>query len=590
MRQAASPAVAGHAPAARPAPLAVGRTDDAAEREAEAVAARVLARAAAPPVVTASPPAVQRACVACGAEEEKLQRAPAAGAGTEAFAPPAVHAALAGPSHGLEGAHRAAVGPGLAAAAANARIHRGAGADRAARSVGARAFTVGRDIVFADGHYAPETPRGRALLAHELVHVAQQASGGAMLQRACTHDGTPVNCHNWTIPLPPWIAGTIAHGQIASSLAIPPKGIPRATKLFMGLPSHPLLPYGYADLWRNNPGSVSIGEIKSTATGSTVAAAEAAHYVLRHDESMARGPVDPDDVAYHTAVGLTTKPGRLLDLSSFTSTGIALGPFAGDPLKQLWIEGDALGAVVYWCTGVGTLNPAWLVLLKQALKDLKKQLDALRQAMGELIDGVIAGGRAVARWISGVIGDIVEWGEENSRILALLALLVILVVAIVALIASILAEAPSGGTSTVGVIGSVVALGASAAGILALLGFSTPGLPGAAETVARATFPDAADRDATGSAYDLPVDVPQRSVTAAVGSIPAAPGDQLLAALSPLTDVDAIKAAVAGLATEGFSETRGRRALTRGIAALRGAGDEAGAAGIEARMQSLGIA
>ncbi|WP_291297122.1 DUF4157 domain-containing protein [Elioraea sp.] len=590
MRQAASPAVTGHAPPARPASLVVAPANDAAEREAEAVAETVLARAAAPPPVMAAPPAVQRACADCEVEEEKLHRAAAAGAATPALAPPAVHAGLASPSHGLDGASRAAVGPGLSAAAASARIHRGAGADRAARSVGARAFTVGRDIVFADGHYAPETPSGRALLAHELVHVAQQAKGGAMLQRACTHDGTPTNCHNWTIPLPPWIAGTIAHGQIASSLGIPPKGIPRATKLFMGAPSFPHLPRGYADLWRNNSASVSIGEIKSTATGSTVAAREAAHYVLRHDESMARGPVDPDDVAYHTDVGLMTKAGLPLNLSSFTSTGIALGPFAGDPLKQLWIEGDALGAVVYWCTGIGTLNPAWLVLLKKALKDLKKQLDALRETMNELIDGVIAGGRAVARWISGVIGDIVEWGEENSRVLALLALLVILVVAIVALIASILAEAPSAGTSTVGVVASVVALGASAAGILALLGFSTPGLPAAADTVARATFPEAADRDATGSAYDLPGDAMPRSVTAAVGSIPDAPGDQLLAALSPLTDIDAIKNAVTSLATEGFSETRGRRALTSGIAALRSAGDEAGAAGIEARMQSLGIA
>jgi hypothetical protein len=590
MRQAAAPATTAHGQAARPAPLVVAPANDAAEREADAVAESVLARAAAPPVVLASPPAVQRACDACEAEEEKLHRAPAAASASPALAPPAVHAALAGPSHGLDGTLRDAAGPGLGAAATMARIHRGGGADAAARSVGARAFTVGRDIVFAEGHYAPHSLAGRALLMHELTHVAQQAQGGALLQRACTHDGTLTNCHNWTIPLPPWIAGTAAHSQIARDLAIRPKGIPRASKLFMGAASHPVFPQGYADLWRNNPGSVSIGEIKSTATGSAVAGAEAAHYVRRHDESMARGAVDTDDVAYHTAVGLTTKPGLLLDLSSFTSTGIALGPFAGDPLKQLWIEGDALGAVVYWCTGVGTLNPAWLVALQTALEALKKQLDALRQSMEELIDGVIDAGRRAARWVSDVIGDIVDWGEENSRTLALLALIVILAVAIVALLASILATPASGGTSTVGVIASIAALAASGAGILALLGFSTPGLPAAAGTVARATFPEAADSDATGATYDLPGDAAPRSVTAAVGSIPDAPGDQLLAALSPLTDVDAIKNAVVSLATEGFNETRGRRALTRGIAALRGAGDEAGAAGIEARMQSLGVA
>jgi hypothetical protein len=40
--------------------------------------------------------------------------------------------------------------------------------------VSARAFTVGRNVVFGAGHYAPETDGGRQLLAHELTHVIQQ--------------------------------------------------------------------------------------------------------------------------------------------------------------------------------------------------------------------------------------------------------------------------------------------------------------------------------------------------------------------------------------------------------------------------------
>ena len=49
-------------------------------------------------------------------------------------------------------------------------------ANAAARAVGARAFTVGRDIVFAAGEYAPHTQAGRRLLAHELTHVLQQGA------------------------------------------------------------------------------------------------------------------------------------------------------------------------------------------------------------------------------------------------------------------------------------------------------------------------------------------------------------------------------------------------------------------------------
>ena len=54
------------------------------------------------------------------------------------------------------------------------RVHSGADADRGARAVQARAYTIGRDLVFAAGEYAPSTDAGRRLLAHELAHVVQQ--------------------------------------------------------------------------------------------------------------------------------------------------------------------------------------------------------------------------------------------------------------------------------------------------------------------------------------------------------------------------------------------------------------------------------
>jgi Domain of unknown function (DUF4157) len=57
------------------------------------------------------------------------------------------------------------------------RIHADTRAHESARSVGARAYALGRDIVFARGQYTPETDAGRRLLAHELTHVAQQSAG-----------------------------------------------------------------------------------------------------------------------------------------------------------------------------------------------------------------------------------------------------------------------------------------------------------------------------------------------------------------------------------------------------------------------------
>jgi hypothetical protein len=58
------------------------------------------------------------------------------------------------------------------------RIHAGAAAASASREVGARAFTVGHQVVLARGEYRPGTPAGDRLLAHELAHVVQQGNDG----------------------------------------------------------------------------------------------------------------------------------------------------------------------------------------------------------------------------------------------------------------------------------------------------------------------------------------------------------------------------------------------------------------------------
>src|SRR5437660_3195171 len=53
------------------------------------------------------------------------------------------------------------------------RIHADEKANASALALGARAYSVGPDVVFASGHYAPHTNEGRKLLAHELYHVKQ---------------------------------------------------------------------------------------------------------------------------------------------------------------------------------------------------------------------------------------------------------------------------------------------------------------------------------------------------------------------------------------------------------------------------------
>lgn len=107
-------------------------------------------------------------------EEEPLQ---AKGPATPALTP-AVEAGIQAVRHGggqpLDPAARAFMEPRLGHGFGQVRVHAGPRAEAAARSVGARAFTVGRDVVFGAGEYAPGTSEGRRLLAHELVHTVQQ--------------------------------------------------------------------------------------------------------------------------------------------------------------------------------------------------------------------------------------------------------------------------------------------------------------------------------------------------------------------------------------------------------------------------------
>ena len=64
------------------------------------------------------------------------------------------------------------------------RVHTDGTAASSADAIAARAFTHGEHIAFARGEYEPTSTKGRELLAHELSHVVQQASGAARIQRA----------------------------------------------------------------------------------------------------------------------------------------------------------------------------------------------------------------------------------------------------------------------------------------------------------------------------------------------------------------------------------------------------------------------
>ncbi len=64
------------------------------------------------------------------------------------------------------------------------RVHADGRAGASAQAIGARAYTLGESVVFAPGAYRPNSADGRALIAHELTHVVQQAHAPAGVQSA----------------------------------------------------------------------------------------------------------------------------------------------------------------------------------------------------------------------------------------------------------------------------------------------------------------------------------------------------------------------------------------------------------------------
>lgn len=111
--------------------------------------------------------------------------------------PPSVHWALSLPGRPLDTSTRTFFERRFGGDFRHVRVHDDESAANSARDVDARAFTVGSDIVFAGGAYAPATAVGKRLIAHELAHVVQQSSysrqGSRFLQRApVTGSAAPV--------------------------------------------------------------------------------------------------------------------------------------------------------------------------------------------------------------------------------------------------------------------------------------------------------------------------------------------------------------------------------------------------------------
>jgi outer membrane protein OmpA-like peptidoglycan-associated protein len=211
-------------------------------------------------------------CEACKQKRLNIQRK-ASGEGAQPAAPPIVHEVLCSPGQPLDVATRAFFEPRFGTDFDQVRVHTDAKAAESARAVKALAYTVGQNIVFREGLYAPGTSGGQRLLAHELVHIVQQ--GGTVPQTVQSEGELPAITfqRNNEHPGSP-LSGVI---QRAGDPAAIPPGFPCRTDLTAGRPAGT--------------------DVLFTVGGSTITAAHTAQLTIVRDTWVAAGGTD--DILVH---------------------------------------------------------------------------------------------------------------------------------------------------------------------------------------------------------------------------------------------------------------------------------------------------
>ena len=178
------------APQARAQPvlqpkLRIGAIEDPLEREADRVADAIVSGGAAG--------AVRRKCSECAKEEETLRCKQAGTAvSTGAAAASMATNAVARGGMAMPGDLRRYFEPRFGVDFSGVRFHLGHEAQRASKALQARAFTIGPDIAFGHGEFAPHSLTGRRLIAHEMAHVVQQGRHGPAIQRLPAPASAPV--------------------------------------------------------------------------------------------------------------------------------------------------------------------------------------------------------------------------------------------------------------------------------------------------------------------------------------------------------------------------------------------------------------
>ncbi|HEV7475359.1 MAG TPA: DUF4157 domain-containing protein [Pyrinomonadaceae bacterium] len=149
--------------------LEVSEPTDAAEKEADEVARRVVAGQPAP----------------VGGTSRTINPKSSGSAETTPEFQSSLESSQGG-GQSLDDSTRSEMESKMGADFSKVKIHTGREAQNLSDSINAKAFTHGQNIYFKAGHYNHESNNGKELLAHELAHCAQQ-SGSGPVSRSVLH-------------------------------------------------------------------------------------------------------------------------------------------------------------------------------------------------------------------------------------------------------------------------------------------------------------------------------------------------------------------------------------------------------------------
>lgn len=169
------------------AKLAISRPDEPEEREADAVADRIMRSPAGMGTAECHCSAGGEMCEECQKKQQGTLARKAAGESPLArsvppsFAP--IEHILRSPGQPLDLSTRAFFELRFGRDLGNVRVHTGTEAAESARAVQANAYTVREHLVFDAARYVPNSDEGKRLLAHELTHTLQQDGSHVAIQR-----------------------------------------------------------------------------------------------------------------------------------------------------------------------------------------------------------------------------------------------------------------------------------------------------------------------------------------------------------------------------------------------------------------------